>query len=333
MAAAPEIKPKGKLSKQESTDKVKAKAKKGKGEKEAPSKAEQLVDLNSSWESAPQTSPGISSFAKDTSQILVPLKTVQEEEGDAEGGGSPAKRSLHSPNSPTPKPKPKPRSASMSPEPKEEDTTVRRFSVAKLSELFDRGLSPVERGWSAHIAPATNTSATTASPAGASTSPISPTPPLTANSGSPAPGTGSTSPVPAGTHYRVLYNYKATDDTEVTVTQGDIVTFVPKKDASPGWIMVQLSGGSEGWAPEAYLQVVAEPEGGRGEENIEGVSKATGQHEAMEPSSPDNLCEYMCQLTQLLIHTCCSFSSTASTGESALLLEGVKGEPFVIGER
>lgn len=255
---------KGKQTKPEAVDKDKGKGK-GKKEKEAVKQAEQLLDLNSSWDSTAQTSPGISSFAKDTSQILKPLKPVQEEQTEPPTGRK----------SRSPPPKPLPRSSSVSPEPTSpQETTVRKYSVARLSELFDRGISPVSgKGWSSSIQPA------------APPSPTSPTPQAV----SPPPG------VAMETKYDVLYDYQAADDAEVTIAEGDVVTFVPRTDASPGWIMVQVAGGAEGWVPESYVQLktedVVSQEAVVSEDSEEGVAKETGQIMKEQESPPQASCE------------------------------------------
>ena len=97
----------------------------------------------------------------------------------------------------------------------------------------------------------------------------------------------------------MLYSYQAADDTEVTVTEGDVVTFVPRDDVSAGWMMVRVEGGAQGWVPESYLQLLAE-EGVATERNEaiesekEGVSKETGQVMPQEPASPaQSSCEWL----------------------------------------
>lgn len=271
-------------------DKAKVKAKKGKGEKV---KAEQLLDLNSSWDSTAQTSPGISSFAKDTSQILLPLRSVQEEE---EEGGSEKARS------PTP-PVPRPRSASVSPEPEDPtDTSVRCLSVARLSKLFDTGAAPAQ-GWSSAIQPATSPKKL-ADPEDSdytNLDQVSSISPLTARDRSsptpvPVPRTSPPPPLTAGPTYKALYDYQAADDSEVTLVEGGVVALVPRDDASPGWLMVRLEDGSEGWVPESYLEAMAK---GTTADDDEGVSKATGQVMPLEPLK-QSVCKY--QSLALLYH-------------------------------
>ena len=61
--------------------------------------------------------------------------------------------------------------------------------------------------------------------------------------------------------YKVLFDYETTDPNEVNVREGDIVTFVPNAEPQPGWTMVRLTSGEQGWAPETYLQLLEEGEG------------------------------------------------------------------------
>ena len=289
-------------------EKGKARGKKGKVQEKV--KAEQqLLDLNSSWDSTAQTSPGISSFAKDTSQILQPLKPVDEEGEEQE----------QSTKSPLPwKPVPKPRSASMSPEPHESQDTepsIKRFSVARLSELFDKGMSTTSPGWSSQIqseskpkSPQQTANSANQdyinvdqiiSPGGTAPNPMtpnsasqasdyinydefaSPEGPISDSANSASQVTMATG---EGCGYRVLYSYQATDDTEVSVEEGDEVTFVPREDASTGWSMVRLSGGEQGWVPESYLQPL--PKGGVVATDVGDVSQATGQIMPEDPQTP-----------------------------------------------
>lgn len=285
-----------KLAKQDTVEKEakgKGKAKKGKGDMSlTQTKAEQLLDLNSSWDSTAQTSPGISSFAKDTSQMLQPLKPVLEE-GAAPPVPAARRASARSPSPPT-RPKPKPRSASISPEPlhtEEDQSAVRKYSVSRLSKMFDRGMSPVQsQGWSSGIRPAASPSPTPHTP--------SPTPKPSTDSAQVKAGHGTTPPVDtvAGEErYQVIYSYQAVDDTEVTVEEGGVVTFVPREDASPGWLMVRVASGAEGWVPESYLELLPAKEGGTTEEGVtegvaseseNGVSKETGQVLPTDQPSP-----------------------------------------------
>ena len=68
--------------------------------------------------------------------------------------------------------------------------------------------------------------------------------------------------------YRALYDYEASDGTEVSFHEGDVLVSCPGGEVSPGWVMVEV-GGVRGWAPETYL------------ERVEGTSEAVEQ-EAQE---------------------------------------------------
>ena len=57
--------------------------------------------------------------------------------------------------------------------------------------------------------------------------------------------------------YQVLYDYTATDTTELTIKEGDMVISVAGFTAGmfPGWLMVRQEGElDEGWVPESYLK-------------------------------------------------------------------------------
>lgn len=235
-------------------------------------KAEQLLDLNSSWDSTAQTSPGISSFAKDTSQILKPQSLTAVMEEEEEGGG------VRKSRSPTPpKPKPRLRSTSLSPQRQELEPPAnnQRYSVANLSALFDKGVSPAgTQGWSSAIQKPTSPS-TTEQPTASTADYANLDEVIMEPVASSSPPALPTSAGAKEVKYEVVYGYQATDSTEITVVEGDVVTFVPREDASTGWLMVQLPGGTEGWVPESYLQPVAGE--GVALESGGGVAKETGQ--------------------------------------------------------
>ena len=302
---------KGKLTKQDSVDKetkAKGKGKKAKADKEpvAPAEnSEQLLDLNSSWDSTAQVSPGISSFAKDTNQILQPqaLTTVLEEEGRGEESAKDVVQSRT-----PPKPKPRSRSVSLSPEPQDQPAAG-KYSVARLSQLFDQGLSPVQaQGWSSTIEKP-------ASPVSPAFSPVPPPvpPPLSSASisaqddyvnldrvvTSPVPAPRSTGPSPphvsttptVEVKYEVIYDYQAKDPTEVTIVEGGVVTLVPREDASEGWVMVRVPEGKEGWVPQSYVQPLA-ADNSKPVQGDMGVAKETGQVMAPpEVTSPSSGCQ------------------------------------------
>ena len=56
--------------------------------------------------------------------------------------------------------------------------------------------------------------------------------------------------------YRAKYSFSATDEEEVSFTQGDVVTGCTEhQSAQDGWVRVRHEGG-EGWAPLSYLQPI-----------------------------------------------------------------------------
>ena len=64
-----------------------------------------------------------------------------------------------------------------------------------------------------------------------------------------------TTPLPS-IKYRAKYSFSATDEEEVSFTQGDIVSgCTDYQSAQDGWVRVRHDGG-EGWAPLGYLQPI-----------------------------------------------------------------------------
>ena len=264
----------------------------------------QLLDLDSSWDSTAQTAPGISSFAKDTSQILQPLKSVPEDNEVDEDRMSAGRNSVSSPD---PKPRDnRSRSASLSPQHKlEEKPMTSRYSVAALSELFNKGLTNEFNagchGWSSDIrkpsSPDENESTSPNDNAESACQNI-PSDYDNVDEATIEPVEPSTTPnVPEETSYQVIYDYEATDNTELTIKEGDIVTFILREDTSPGWIMVRLEGGAEGWVPELYLQILQNEVAGEdvASDLVEGgLVRETGQ-----VISPDTQrqAEVRCKLT------------------------------------
>ena len=296
---------KGKALTHQDTTEKESKAAKGKAKKDKKGKEttantllqpEQLLDLNSSWDSTAQTTPGISSFAKDTSQILQPMRSVVEEEEEGARG------------EPAPPPIPKKRS-SKSPESDPPPLESSRYSVSRLSRLFDQGLSSLDNsgGWSTNIQ-TTEGNEESPPPSVSSKPPISTTkplikppiqarPPHLTKSPSPEP-TGAlakqeenalysnlnevtTEPAHAatltGVKYQVIYDYEANDTSEVSIIEGDVVSSLTVDEVSSGWLMVRKEGGEEGWVPESYLQEIQEGSGVSDGVSDGGVAEETGQ--------------------------------------------------------
>ena len=70
----------------------------------------------------------------------------------------------------------------------------------------------------------------------------------------------------APVQYRALYDFEAGDSTELSFREGDVLTLCPDSEVSPGWLVAEI-GGKQGWVPESYLQLMeGEKEEERGEE-------------------------------------------------------------------
>ena len=221
-----------------------------------PAKENTLVDLVSSWDNSAQTAPGIQSFIKDESQILQPMKSggeMEEETVTAESESKP--EDLYS--------VPLRKSDRTKPE------TKRQHSVQRLSKIFEEKAAALQE--SAPLSP-TAVSPTEKTAVGRhSKSPEQkPLPPLpTAEPPATSPTITPTSTVAiydvppvadSGDEeflYQVLYDYTATDATELTIKEGDVVISVAgfTAEMSPGWLMVRQEGElDEGWVPESYLK-------------------------------------------------------------------------------
>lgn len=345
---------KGKFGRKQSSDKGKVmapEANKQRGKKDKKKELvqqnsvkteQQLLDLNFS----PEHSVQASSLPTDMEDILLPLKKAGEE------GGEPSPNAV---DPPVPKPRTKSLSRSPGHAPGRVDTDssesgghaaegmgVSRFSVAKLSELFDKGLSPQQPIWSPGGVGRTgdwSTAINTPSPERAAGPALSPapsarkapsvdmnleevtkqaTPSDSVNKGvgveplptdSAYPDDVSSLPSQANTSYdhthpisccQVLYNYQGKDNTEVSIVEGDIVTVLPREDASPGWVMVRLADGSEGWVPQSYLEqhadsaVAGDSDVGREVPCEEEGRGGGGQEDAsgsVQPDSSSSSCE------------------------------------------
>ncbi len=308
---------KGKPLRQEVVEKELKGRQKGKKEKKGeaestPHRDEQLLDLNSSWDSTAPTKPAISSFAQDTSQILTPLKPLEEEEEEERGErkGEGIKKKASAP------PLPKPRSTSVTPEPmflpQLSSPTAARYSVPQLSQLFDSGIDPsTVSGWSSEI------QQQLPSPNEAQTNSAVSTEHKPAFSYMEEVGVANTpsSPREGEVTCMVIYGFQASEDSEVTIGEGDTVTFVPRNDASPGWVMVRKEGGASGWVPESYLETVtkegSEEVGVASEEGAtenattgggaeDDVARETGQVMPTDTTSPVSSSEGVCKYNLLL---------------------------------
>lgn len=294
-----------------------------------------LVDLVSSWDSSAQTAPGIQSFIKDESQILQPVRPGEEpaeEERRTEANSVP--EDLYS----VPKRKA---------EREKSQGGGGKAYVKKLSEIFEEKaastleLSPVhamavdrtEMASSSKSPPKSPTkslpkSPTKSPPKSPAKSPSrspepKPLPPLpTAETPATTPSASSATvdydyPPDDECLYQALYDYTATDNTELTIREGDMVISVAGFSAgmSPGWLMVRQEGElDEGWVPESYLKKlgpVYEPE----PTSASGLS-STGQVVPTESENP--ICKlYVCTVyftEYCCLHTCMKITLSDMTG-------------------
>ncbi len=258
-------------------DASKQKGKKDK-KKESPVQStqvqQQLLDLNSSWDSSAQDAIPVSNLPTDMSQILLPLTETTEDNEEDGTAAEEEKRTTAAQEDFKP-------SQEDSPAPSD-GSGVRKFSVSRLSELFDKGLvSQQGSGWSSHVAEVkpgriksplleqqTDTDQTNLDYV--NTNEFKQPSEVTSGDQAedyvnldtiptlPAAMTTDldlTSDKPSLVTCQVLYTYQAQDDTEVSITEGDLVTVVPHTEASPGWSMVRLADNSQGWVPQSYLDI------------------------------------------------------------------------------
>ena len=67
----------------------------------------------------------------------------------------------------------------------------------------------------------------------------------------------------AAEHFRVLFDFKAADSTELTITKGDPLVITGEGRRDDGWIMVRCpSSGAQGFVPTQYVKQVSAPAGG-----------------------------------------------------------------------
>ena len=290
---------------------------------------QQLLDLNSSWDNSGQGATPATNLPTDMTQILEPLKKVADENED-EDGTAEGQNSKSSVPGPLASPKPfsqEPNAASAADNTIPSEAGVKKFSVSRLSELFDKGLVYQQpSGWSDNLAdtrPGRITSPLLELEKAPTTDYVNldkiPQLPDYANVDENLPNTNEdyvnldaihtslaqsvdTTPLDAVTEdssqpltsCQVLYSYQASDDTEVTITEGDVVTVVPRDDATPGWTMVRLVDGSEGWVPESYLELPeggaqSNDQGGSGREATEKpLAEPTTGQASRHPTSPSN---------------------------------------------
>ena len=242
---------------------------------------QQLLDLNSSWDDSGQGG-ATSDLPTDMTQILQPLKKIGEEETEdtCEIGGEVAGAALTE-------------TYTMKEEEEVPlEGGVRTFSVSRLSQLFDKGLvSQQHSSWSSDLAdykpgkvkspllneekggptqaqasdlrnyanldevvPGNSTEDYVNLDTIATSTLLDSAPAISLRTGG---AKGNSAVAPQGAPEKkclVLYDYQAQDDTEVSISEGDQVKPLPRDDATPGWVMIQLADGKEGWVPQSYLE-------------------------------------------------------------------------------
>ena len=250
------------------------------------------MDLMSSWDSSAQTAPGIQSFIKDESQILQPLKpgggetTEEDKEKSAENESN--LDDLYSvPLRKTERAKPEP---------------SRQHSVQSLSKIFEeKAVAGSQETSPVHTAVSPTAMGRRSKSPEQKPLPALPTaePPATSPTTVASPmAIYDVPPVSSDEEllYQVLYDYTATDNTEHTIKEGDLVISAAgfTAEMSPGWLMVRQEGElDEGWVPESYLKKLGpayepEPVSGSG-------FTATGQSPTNQNPmcKPDHICVHL----------------------------------------
>ena len=185
----------------------------------------------SSWDQGGPTSPSVINFQRNTSQILQPMTKETESE--------PPPQETAPPTTATPT---ETSTESSIVRIREKPEPIKMHSVARLSQLFEKGLPSQDYA----KVQATSESRATAEQAS---------------------GTADvTMETEEQTQLRVIYDFTASDAAEVSIKEGDTVTFVPGHDTSPGWAMVRLASEEQGWVPELYLERPGQEVGGDKEE-------------------------------------------------------------------
>lgn len=203
-----------------------------------------LLDLVSSWDSSANTQAGISNFKKDTSQILKPIKP-EEETGSVEVE-EPHPLTTTSSIAAAGKPDSNQQVKHVVVTPREDGSV----DITRLDQFESEQIISAE---SAIYAVPSSIRAPSPSPEAVSPSTDTQT---TAHDEASRSQAAPDETTPTTYQYRALFDYEATHPSELTIREGDIVTFVPTTESSPGWTMVCLSSGEQGWAPESYLQLL-----------------------------------------------------------------------------
>ena len=202
-----------------------------------------LLDLMSSWDTSAQK-PGINAFNMETAEILQPLRAPEETQGTATV-------EVEETTSPVAETEPSQRLASLRQVFEEALSSQENSSVEPVYSIVQKG--PRWRQLTEQ-----NTAA--AQPEEQTVEARAEEQAVEARAEEQAVVQSTSAPV----QYRALYDFDASDSTEVSFCEGDVLTVCPDSDASPGWLMAEI-GGKKGWVPESYLELMEgekEEEGG-----------------------------------------------------------------------
>ena len=224
-----------------------------------------LVDLQSSWDSSAQDKNAVSLHRAASMEILVPMKSVDVVDKDTE---TPADGTTEARDKPTPK---------------------RRMTADKpLSQLFEK-TGAAEYVSNTHAGSSEQRDTPTFKPIQE---------PIHSEVSQPRAVEQESAAVAVQDHdiyiqYRAKYNFEASDSSEVSFKEGDVITLGahPSEEASPGWVWVEV-GGAKGWAPELYLEPM-DSEGkdgsvgeGEGEEGVAEMSEEEMKTAVLSPELP-----------------------------------------------
>lgn len=203
-----------------------------------------LLDLISSWDTSAQK-PGINAFNMETSEILQPLRAPEEAQGTATV-------EVEETTSTVAETEPSQRLASLRQVFEEALSSQENSSVEPLYSIVQKG--PRWRQL---------TEQNTAQPEEQAVEVRAEEQTVEARVEEQAVVQSIAAPV----QYRALYDFDASDSTEISFREGDVLTVCPDSDVSPGWLVAEF-GGEKGWVPESYLELMEGEKEEEGEEEV-----------------------------------------------------------------
>ena len=196
-----------------------------------------LLDLMSSWDTSAQK-PGINAFNMETSEILQPLRAPEEAQGTAAV-------EVEETTSTVAETEPSQRLASLRQVFEEALSSQENSSVEPLYSIVQKGprwRQQTEQNTVAARAEEQTVEAQVEEQAVVQS-------------------------IAAPVQYRALYDFDASDSTEVSFREGDVLAVCPDSDVSPGWLVAEF-GGEKGWVPESYLELMEGEKEEEGEEEV-----------------------------------------------------------------